>query len=223
VQDLGDKPQAFYGQSTTWLDSAGRTLEYATAKGETALKALGDKIDVITTATPLAIVKEHWQKGTEPVLQYTDYFVGHMPGSLGEVSALLLLLGAAYLLIRGIITWHIPVSFLVGVALMAGITHLVNPTRYLDPVFHILTGGVIIGAFFMATDYVTSPTYPTGKIIFGLGCGVLTMLIRLWGGFPEGVSFAILLMNAVTPLIDRVTRPVKFGAKPWAEPEVKQP
>jgi electron transport complex protein RnfD len=106
--------------------------------------------------------------------------------------------------------------------ILSGLTHLANPDRYADPLFHLFTGGVIIGAFFMATDYVTSPTYPLGMVLFGLGCGLLTMLIRLWGGFPEGVSFAILIMNAATPLIERVTRPKKFGSKPWAEPEASK-
>jgi Na+-translocating ferredoxin:NAD+ oxidoreductase subunit D len=221
VQDVAGHPRTAFGQSVTWWDGAGRTLEHATAQGEAALQALAVQVDAITAATPLAVLKEHWQKGTEPLARYADYAVGTMPGSLGEVSAVLLLLGAAVLLLRGIITWHIPVAFLLGVVVFSGLTHLVNPSRYLGPGFHVLTGGVILGAFFMATDYVSSPTYPWGKLVFGLGCGGLTMLIRLWGGFPEGVAFSILLMNSVTPLIDRFTRPRKFGAKPWAEPEVQ--
>lgn len=217
--EQSSRVQNLYGQETTWWDSAGKMLEHGQAQNETVLKEFADKVDVITAATPLAVLKEHWQKGTEQVMRYSDFIFGTMPGSAGEVSGLLLLLGAAFLLLRGYITWHIPVSFLLGVVVMAGLTHLVNPERYADPVFHIFTGGVIIGAFFMATDYVTSPTYPVGMIIFGLGCGLLTMVIRLWAGFPEGVSFAILLMNAATPLIERLTRPKKFGTKPWAEPE----
>ncbi len=219
LQALADKPQKLYGQSTSWLDAAGRSLDFANAKTGAALHSLAAKVDVITAATPLAVAKEHWKRGTGELTTYSDYFVGSMPGSLGEVSVILLLLGAAVLLIRGYISWHIPVSFLLGVIVMAGLTHLANPTRYMDPIFHLLTGGVIIGAFFMATDYVTSPTYPLGMVIFGLGCGLLTMIIRLWGGFPEGVSFAILIMNACTPIIERYTRPTRYGLKPWAEPE----
>lgn len=220
--EQGNRVQSLYGQDTTWLDGAGKVLEHAQAKDAATLKELADKVDVITAATPLAVLKEHWQKGTEQVMQYSDFIFGTMPGSAGEVSGLLLLLGAAYLMFKKIITWHIPVSFLLGVVILSGLTHLANPDRYADPLFHIFTGGVVIGAFFMATDYVTSPTYPLGMILFGLGCGLLTMLIRLWGGFPEGVSFAILIMNAVTPLIERVTRPKKFGSKPWAEPEASK-
>lgn len=224
VQALAGKPKELYGQATTWYSNfaADKTLEPAAAKSGAALTAMADKVDVITAATPLAVAKEHFAKGTGELLNYTDYFVGNMPGSVGEVSVLLLLLGAAVLMIKGYITWHIPVSFILGVVVMAGLTHLASPTRYMDPLFHLLTGGIIIGAFFMATDYVTSPTYPLGMVIFGFGCGLLTMVIRLWAGFPEGVSFAILLMNAVTPIIERYTRPKKYGLKPWAEPEASK-
>ena len=134
-----------------------------------------------------------------------------MAGSLGEVSALALLIGAAFLFWRRIITWHIPVSFLGSAVLLSGIFWLSDPARYANPLFHLFTGGVILGAFYMATDMVTSPVTNKGMIIFGAGCGVVTILIRLFGGYPEGVSFAILLMNAATPLIDRFTRPKKFG------------
>jgi H+/Na+-translocating ferredoxin:NAD+ oxidoreductase subunit D len=224
LQAFTDKPVSLYGQATTWYSNfaANKTLALPAAKTDSVMEALAGKVDVITAATPLAVAKEHWQKGTGEVLHYTDYFVGSMPGSLGEVSVLLLLLGAAFLLIKGYITWHIPVSFILGVVIMAGLTHLASPTRYMDPIFHLVTGGIIIGAFFMATDYVTSPTYPLGMVIFGFGCGLLTMIIRLWAAFPEGVSFAILIMNALTPIIERYTRPKKYGLKPWAEPEASK-
>jgi len=224
LQTLAEKPVSLYGQTTTWYSNfaGNQTLEPATAKSVPALAALADKVDVITAATPLAVAKEHWQKGTGEILHYSDFVVGSMPGSIGEVSVVLLLLGAAILLVKGYISWHIPVSFLLGVVIMAGLTHLADPDRYMGPIFHLVTGGIIIGAFFMATDYVTSPTHPLGMVIFGLGCGLLTMLIRLWANFPEGVSFAILIMNAVTPIIERYTRPKKYGQKPWAEPEVSQ-
>jgi len=224
LQAFAEKPVSLYGQATTWYSSfaTNKTLSLPVTKTDSVMEALAGKVDVITAATPLAVAKEHWQKGTGEVLHYTDYFVGSMPGSLGEVSVLLLLLGAAVLLLKGYITWHIPVSFILGVVVMAGMTHLASPTRYMDPIFHLVTGGIIIGAFFMATDYVTSPTYPLGMVIFGFGCGLLTMIIRLWAGFPEGVSFAILIMNAVTPIIERYTRPKKYGLKPWAEPEASK-
>jgi len=171
--------------------------------------------DAVTAATPLGEWKtavmltgklpENLSAGT------LNYLTGNMPGSLGEVSALALLLGGLYLLVRKVITWHIPVSFIGTTLLLSGIFWLVDPTRYPDPLFHLLTGGLLLGAFFMATDMVTSPITTKGMLIFGIGCGALTVLIRLFGGYPEGVSFAILLMNAVTPLIDRFVKPRVFG------------
>lgn len=178
--------------------------------------------DAVTSATPLAAIKEHAQQAM-PNIQLNDLFFGvHTPGSIGEISALALLLGAAVLLYRRIITWHVPVAILATVALLGGLTHLANPAKYADPVFHLFAGGLFIGAFFMATDYVTAPVWPMGKIIYGVGIGLLTMLIRLWGGYPEGISFAILLMNAATPLLDRYTVPTPFGSRK-AAPEKAAP
>jgi electron transport complex protein RnfD len=145
--------------------------------------------------------------------------LGNQPGCIGEVCALALLLGGLVLLMLGYITWHIPVAYIMTVAVIAAVSHGADPEQYAGPLFHVLAGGLMLGAIFMATDYVTSPVYPKGKILFGVGCGVLTMIIRLWGGYPEGVSFAILLMNAVTPLIDRITRPQKYGLQRWAAPQ----
>jgi electron transport complex protein RnfD len=169
--------------------------------------------DAVTSATPLAAIKEHAQRAM-PNIQLNDLFFGvHTPGSIGEISALALLVGAAFLLYKRIITWHIPVATLLTVAVFGALTHLVNPAKYADPFFHLFAGGLFIGAFFMATDFVTAPVWPMGKIIYGVGIGLLTMLIRLWGGYPEGISFAILLMNAVTPLLDRYTVPTPFGSR----------
>ena len=120
-------------------------------------------------------------------------------------------MGAAYLLIRKVITWQIPVCFLGSLAAFTGIFYMIDPAKYADPVFHLVSGGAILGAFFMATDMVTSPLTRKGQIVFGIGCGLITGLIRLFGGYPEGVAFAILLMNAMVPLIDRFTEVKKFG------------
>lgn len=170
--------------------------------------------DTVTTATPLGEMKTAVMlTGKLPagIERNLDYFLGNMAGSLGEVSALALLLGAAFLLWRRILTWHIPAAYLGTVVVFSAIFWLADPGRYPSPLFHLLTGGLMLGALFMATDMVTSPITGKGMLLFGVGCGLLTVLIRLFGGYPEGVSFAILLMNAVTPLIDRFTRPKKFG------------
>ena len=142
-----------------------------------------------------------------------NYMLGDMAGSVGEVSAIALIIGGLYLLWRKCISWHIPVAFIGTVAVFAGILHAVNPETNMPVMFHVLSGGLMLGAIFMATDMVTSPITKKGMLIFGVGCGLLTMIIRRWGGYPEGVSFSILLMNAVTPLIDRATRPRVFGHK----------
>lgn len=160
--------------------------------------------DAMTTATPLAFVK---QGPAEQIPGLWDLLVGNMPGCIGEVSALALALGAVYLLARKVITWHIPVAFLATVAVYALLAG--RAPAHVE----ILTGGILIGACFMATDYVTSPTTAKGKLVFGCGCGLLCMLIRQFGAYPEGCSFAILIMNAVAPLINRWTQPKPFGGK----------
>ncbi len=165
-------------------------------------------LDTVTGPTPLGIIKEH---GLEALPQAWDMFLGHMGGSFGEVSALAILLGAAYLLWKKIITWHIPVAFIGTAAAFSCILWLVNPEQYIDPLTTILTGGIMLGACFMATDMVTSPMAKSGQLIFGVGCGLLTVIIRTWGAYPEGVSFAILLMNSVTPLINRWCKPQRFA------------
>jgi len=176
---------------------------------------LGSGLDLVTTATPLGEWKNAvmltGQMPAEMQGSMANYFLGNMPGCIGEVSALALLLGAAYLFYRRILTWHIPTAFIGTVILLSGLFWLINPAKYPDPVFHLLTGGLILGAFYMATDMVTTPVSTSGMLLFGAGCGFLTVLIRLFGGYPEGVSFAILLMNAATPLIDRYARPRTFG------------
>ena len=172
-------------------------------------------VDAVTAATPLGKMKDsllmHGDLSGIADLSWIDPFLGYVGGSLGEISALALILGGLYLIARRVITWHIPASFLGTVAVTSTLFHQVAPTRYASPLFHLFTGGLILGAFFMATDLVTSPVTHRGMVIFGVGCGLITMVIRYWGGYPEGVSFAILLMNATTPLIDRWVKPRTFG------------
>jgi electron transport complex protein RnfD len=165
-------------------------------------------IDAVTTATPLGEMKTHLMvKGTLEGFAMGDLwdpFLGNIGGCIGETSVIALLIGAGFLLYRGYITWHIPVTFVGTVFILSGLFWLINPDRYMNPVFHIVTGGLMLGAFYMATDMVTSPITNRGMMIFGVGCGVITIIIRLFGGYPEGVSYSILLMNAATPLIDRI-------------------
>ena len=174
-------------------------------------------VDAETAATPLALIKEGLKNGEslsslmDKVPTTLDMFIGQVGGSLGEVSAFAILLGGIYMLWKKIITWHIPVAMLGTIAIFSGILHLVNPDAYAGPVFHLLTGGAMLGAVFMATDMVTSPMTSKGMIIFGIGIGVLTVLIRVFGAYPEGVSFAILIMNAFVPLINTYVKPKRFG------------
>jgi len=166
-------------------------------------------VDAIASATPLSLLKSADGGYT---YSYLDMFIGKIPGCIGETSALAILLGFLYLLIRKVISWHIPVIYTGTVAVL---TWILGPDGIFtgDPLYHVLAGGLLLGAVFMATDYVTSPMTRKGQIIYALGCGVLTTLFRLYGNMPEGVSFAIVLMNVVTPLIDRHTIPVAFGGE----------
>lgn len=173
-------------------------------------------IEACTTATPLGAVKTALRSG-QPLPYGFDggtlgqFFVGNVNGCIGEVSALALVLGGLYLLYRRCISWHTPVCYVATVLVFSAILYTVNPAHNMPPMFHLLAGGLMLGAIYMATDMVTTPVTRPGMIVFGVGCGVLTMLIRKWGGYPEGVSFSILLMNAVAPLINRATRPRVFG------------
>ncbi len=166
--------------------------------------------DAVSSSTPLAALNA----GNFDLLpSFADLFFGNKGGSLGEVSVALLLLGAIYLFVRRIISWHIPVSYILSTALVMGIfgggTDVVMSLKI--SLFHVCSGGLILGAFFMATDYTTTPVTPIGHIIMGVGCGALTALIRLGGGYAEGVTYAILVMNAITPLIDKFVHPRVFG------------
>lgn len=167
--------------------------------------ARGTGVDAVTSATPLG---ELMMGGPEAVsASNLDLFLGNVGGCIGEVSALALLIGGIFLICSRVITWHIPVSFLATVAVLGLIWGGVD-----GAIFHLCAGGVMLGAFFCATDYVTSPTLPMGKIIFGIGCGLFTMLIRIFASYPEGVSFAILLMNILCPYIDRICENRMFPA-----------
>ena len=165
--------------------------------------------DAITSATPLAALKEG--KVLEHISHW-NLFWGIRGGCIGEVCIFALLLGALFLFIRGYISWHIPITYIFVVGLF---TYIFGPKGLFsgDWLFHILSGGLMLGAFFMATDYVTTPLTRKGQIIFGIGCGLITAIIRLWGGYPEGVSYAILMMNAATPIIDRYTKSRIYGTR----------
>jgi len=175
-------------------------------------------IDAVTTATPLGLAKTSIAAGK--LIPYTfdgttafQFFAGRMNGCIGEVSALALILGGMYMLWRRCISWHTPLFYIGTVGVFSGILWAVDPQSNLPPLAHLLSGGLMLGAIFMATDMVTTPVTKKGMAVFGVGCGILTMVIRKWGGYPEGVSFAILLMNAVTPLINQATKPRVFGDK----------
>jgi electron transport complex protein RnfD len=172
--------------------------------------------DAVTTATPLGAWKTAWAAGAAPAGFAGTYplhqlFLGNQLGSIGEVSELALLLGGLYLLFRRVIFWEIPVFYLGTVAAFTAILYAVDPVRNLSPLHHLATGGLFLGAWFMATDMVTSPVTRRGQMIFGFGCGLLTVVIRRWGGYPEGVSFAILIMDGLSPLIDKFVQPRVFG------------
>lgn len=166
--------------------------------------------DGVTGATPLAILRE---QGVAALPHINDMMLGIYGGSLGETSGALLILGGIYLLIRRVIRWHIPVYTLGSMALVAAILYFIDPTKFANPLFHIFAGGALLGAIYMATDYSTSPMSTKAMAIFGIGIGVITILIRTWGAYPEGMSFAILIMNATVPLLNTYFKPRRFGKK----------
>ena len=171
-------------------------------------------LDALSGATPLAAVKHGADAGLVPM---QELLFGNMPGSLGEVASLALLIGFLYLLWRKVITWHIPVTVLATMAVFAFVTALArggdSTLLWQFPLFHVLAGGAILGSVFMATDYATSPMTVKGAVIYAVGIGLITMCIRLWGAYPEGMSFAILIMNATTPLLNKYIKPKRFGVK----------
>ena len=187
---------AFPAQMTSWPEP-GQLLSYT---------------DATTGATPLTVMKEAIKTGNLGEL-LGDYSIGGGAGTIGEICGLALIMGLVYMLWKKIITWHIPVSIVGTVFVFSAIMHVADPI-YADPTTVILSGGLLLGAIFMATDYVTSPMTPKGQIIYGVCIGLLTIIIRNWGSYPEGMSFAILIMNAFTPLINNYVKPKRFGEVP---------
>lgn len=200
--------QCFGGLGYNFINPALAARAFLLVSWPTAMTTWTMPLSAISSATPLAALKY----GGEGVVlsPYLDMLLGNVGGSIGETSALALLIGAVYLLVRNIINWRIPVVYIGTVALF---TWVAGPGGLFagDALYHVLAGGLILGAFYMATDYTTSPMTNKGRVIFAAGCGILTSVIRLWGGYPEGVCYAILIMNLAVPLIDRKFRPRVFG------------
>ena len=204
---------------TTWIDP--KPLFSQNSPGFFESLAITFKgiphVDSMSSASVLGHTKTEFTLGHMLSQSLPDSFstlhaaLGFTNGSLGETSAVLIVIGGLLLLARRIITWHIPVSTIGSVALLALVFHFINPERYVDPIVHLLSGGLMLGAFFIATDLVTSPSTPKGQLLFGAGCGAVIFTIRTWGAFPEGVGFAVLIMNAVSPLIDHYVRPRIYG------------
>ena len=199
---------------------AGRAIllaSYATAMTTwaapgTRAAVFGSVADVTTAATPMAIMKEGNFADLMNTYSISDMFIGHVGGSLGEVSALMLLLGGIYLLIRKVISWHIPVAYIATVAVICLISAPEGVSAMTYMTYNVFGGGLMLGAIFMATDYATSPVTKPGQIIFGIGCGLLTVFIRRFGSYPEGVCYSILIMNCCTWLLDKYIRPTIYGA-----------
>ena len=205
---------SFPQQMTTWPKAKVLLTETLPQAMTDASQAIAD---ATTGATPMEFIKRGIATGqdvSDVIAQLPNYaqtLIGQHGGSLGEMSVIAILLGGIFMFFRKAITWHIPVSFLGTAFVFAAIMHWINPTLYIPPMYHLMFGGMLIGAIFMATDMVTSPMSPWGQILFGIGCGALTMVIRLWGAYPEGVSFAILIMNAFVPLINKGFKPKRLG------------
>jgi RnfABCDGE-type electron transport complex D subunit len=209
---------SFPVQMTAWVGPL--PIDMAAAPGPIAgllvtLKGIPQSLDAVTSASLLGFAKTEMTRGVDLLQSIPNApalsWVGSRPGSLGETAGWLIAAGGVLLIALRIISWHIPLAMLAGIAIPAAILHLVDPARYLDASTHLLSGGAMLGAFFIATDYVTSPNTTRGQLIFGAGCGVLTYVIRTWAGYPEGVAFAVLLMNSMTPIIDRYIKPRIYG------------
>ncbi|HEX8989011.1 MAG TPA: RnfABCDGE type electron transport complex subunit D [Rhodocyclaceae bacterium] len=179
------------------------------------LKGMPAGLDAVASASLLGFAKTEMSRGVDLFASLAHApmqpWIGSRPGSLGETAGWLIAAGGLLMMALRVISWHIPLAMLAGIAIPAALLHAVDPARYLDAGTHLMSGGAMLGAFFIATDYVTSPGTPRGQLIFGFGCGVLTFVIRTWAGYPEGVAFAVLLMNSLTPIIDAYVRPRIYG------------
>ena len=196
----------FPNAMTTWTTRGGAEGFFHVHASNLAMPFMHVDYDGVSAATPLNLMKFEQQDTA-----LMDLIIGNTSGSIGETSGLLLILGGIYLYLRRDIDWRIPASILLAVAVFSGILYIAKPGYYPDPLFSLFSGGLLMAAFYMATDPVTSPLTPKGAWIFGISIGLLVVLIRVFGGFPEGVMYAVLLMNAATPLIDRYTQPRVFG------------
>ncbi|MEH6472287.1 MAG: RnfABCDGE type electron transport complex subunit D [Halopseudomonas sp.] len=213
-------------QMTSWVSPA--PLFSATTPGFADALAITFNgmvpLDGFSSATLLGQVKTDLGQGQTLSLifegQYNLLFnsLGYTAGSLGETSALLIAAGGIYLIWQGVINWQLPLSMLASVALLAGLFHVIDPELYASPLYHLSSGALMLGAFFILTDPVTSPATLRGQILFGSGCGLLVFIIRTWGGYPEGVAFAVLLMNGMTPLIDHYLKPRQYGRNRRGQP-----
>lgn len=196
---------------TTW-----RVSNMSALAADAVSKATAHAADAVTGATPLGIIKEGLKSGSiqdvvSKLPSYWDLFIGNIGGSLGETSALAIILGGIFLMYKKVISWHIPFFFIATIFAFTGTAWLIDPASFVNPLYHILSGGVMLGAFFMLTDMVTSPMCRSGQIVFAVGAGIICSCIRIWGAYPEGCMFSILIMNALVPLIDKYFRPKRFG------------
>ncbi len=209
---------SFPVQMTSWVGPL--PLDAVAAPGPLAgllitFKGIPPALDAMASASLLGFAKTEMSRGIDLLQSLTQApalsWLGSRPGSLGETAGWLIAAGGVVMMAMRIITWHIPVAMLLGIALPAAILHAVDPAHYMAATTHVFSGGALLGAFFIATDYVTSPNTPRGQLIFGAGCGLLTWVIRTWAGYPEGVAFAVLLMNGLTPIIDSYVKPRIYG------------
>ncbi len=226
---------SFPVEMTTWVGPNPITSAHAPGLLEgLAVTFSGLQLDGVSSASLLGHVKTEFTRGLNLSqalegflapgdMLWGDMSWGHRAGSLGETSGLLLLLGGLVLIGKRLITWHAPVAMLLGVAAPALLASLIAPDHYPGPIYHLLSGGVMLGAFFIVTDPVTSPNTAAGQFLFGLMCGLLTWIIRTWGGYPEGVAFAVMLMNAATPVIDRYVKPRIYGRTRAGKPLPVEP
>lgn len=210
---------SFPVQMTVWIAPLPITAPTAPGVHESLLVVLHGipSLDAVSSASLLGFARTELSRGVDLLHALSgagapeSSLTGARAGSLGETATLLIAIGGFILLALRVITWHIPAAMLLGLAVPAALAHAADPSRYLDVASHLLSGGAVLGAFYIATDYVTSPNTAVGQLIYGAGCGLLTFVIRTWGGYPEGVAFAVLLMNAATPVIDRYVRPRILG------------